>query len=92
MRQSQPLKRILGTPTAWLIGMGIAIGSGIFRTPGQVADHLPTVWLIVAAWLVGGGIVLMHGLVTAELATRYPQAGGEYVYVREAFAQYLGLP
>jgi amino acid transporter len=57
-----PLKRILGAPTAWCIGMGVAIGSGIFRTPGDIAAQLPSTTLIVIAWIVGGVIVLIQAL------------------------------
>ncbi len=86
-----PLKRMLGAPTALLIGMGVAIGSGIFRTPGEVADRLHLPWLIVAAWMLGGIIVLMQAMVTAELATRFPKAGGEYVYLREAYGEFVAF-
>ena len=86
-----PLKRILGAPTAWCIGMGVAIGSGIFRTPGDIATQLPSTTLIVAAWIVGGAIVLIQGLVTAEVATRFPQAGGEYVFLREAYGRFVAF-
>lgn len=91
MSDTKPLKRILGTPTAWLIGMGVAIGSGIFRTPGEVAGLLGTPWLIIAAWLAAGLVVLLQGLVTAELATRFPRAGGEYVYLREAYGEFAAF-
>ena len=91
MSDTKPLKRILGTPTAWLIGMGVAIGSGIFRTPGEVAGVLGTPWLIIAAWLAAGLVVLLQGLVTAELATRFPRAGGEYVYLREAYGEFVAF-
>jgi len=88
---SAPLKRILGTATTWLIGMGVAIGSGIFRTPGDVAADLRAPWLIVLAWLFGGAFVLMAGLVTAELATRFPRAGGEYVFLKEAYGEFVAF-
>lgn len=86
-----PLKRILGTPTALLIGMGVAIGSGIFRTPGEVAEHLQSPWMITLGWLFGGLFTLMAGMVSAELATRFPRAGGEYVYLREAYGDFAAF-
>lgn len=82
---------MLGAPTALFIGMGVAIGSGIFRTPGDVAAQLRTPWLILAAWVFGGGFVLMAGMVTAELATRFPRAGGEYVFLREAYGEFVAF-
>lgn len=86
-----PLKRILGTPTAWCIGMGVAIGSGIFRTPGDIAALLPSTGWIVAAWITGGVVMVGQGLVTAELATRFPEAGGEYVFLREAYGRFVAF-
>lgn len=91
IQSTQPLRRILGGATAWLIGMGVAIGSGIFRTPGEVAAQLHAPWLILAAWLFGGVFVLMAGMVTAELATRFPRAGGEYVFLREAYGEFIAF-
>ena len=91
MRETKPLKRILGTPTALLLGMGVAIGSGIFRTPGEVAGYLHAPWIIMLAWLLGGGVTLMQGMITAELSTRFPKAGGEYVYLREAFGEFAAF-
>lgn len=85
------LKRMLGAPTTLFIGMGVAIGSGIFRTPGEVAAILPTPTLIILAWIAGGVIVLMQGMVTAELATRFPRAGGEYVFLREAYGPFVAF-
>jgi len=82
------LQRILGTATTWLVGMGVAIGSGIFRTPGDIAAYLHAPAWIVAAWLLGGGIVLMQCLVTAELATRVPRAGGEYAFLKAAYGEF----
>lgn len=85
------LQRILGTTTALLIGMGVAIGSGIFRTPGDIAGQLREPWLILLAWSVGGLVVLMQGMVTAEIATRFPEAGGEYVFLREAYGRFVAF-
>ncbi len=85
------LKRLIGAPTALLIGMGVAIGSGIFRTPGEVANHIQTPSMVILIWVVAGVIVLMQSMVTAELATRYPHAGGEYVYLREAYGEFVAF-
>jgi APA family basic amino acid/polyamine antiporter len=65
--------------------VGIMVGSGIFRTPGLVAAQLGRPWLTFIAWVLGGALALLGALCFAELATRYPRAGGKYVYVREAF-------
>ena len=86
--KSERLQRVIGGPTALLIGMGVAIGSGIFRTPGAVAGPLHAPWLIILVWMLGGLVAMMQGLVTAELATRFPKAGGDYVFLREAYGRF----
>lgn len=91
VRTPATLKRILGAPTAMFIGMGVAIGSGIFRTPGMVAEHLQSPGLMILAWIFGGVFALMAGMVTAELATRFAEAGGEYVFLREAYGEFVAF-
>lgn len=91
MQQQTSLQRILGMPTTWLLGIGVAVGSGIFRTPGIVAGALEVPWLIALVWVIGGLVALMQGMVSAELATRFPKAGGEYVYLREAYGQFVAF-
>jgi amino acid transporter len=71
--------------------VGIMIGSGIFRTPGLVARELGRPWLTFVAWLLGGVLAFCGALCFAELATRHPQAGGKYVYAREAFGPRIGF-
>jgi len=79
------LKRALGPFDATMIVVGGIIGSGIFVVPAVVAQRLPTSGLVLAAWLVGGGIALAGAFAFAELAALFPQAGGEYAYLREAY-------
>lgn len=82
------LRRILGTGSAIAIPVGIAIGSGIFRTPGEVAKSLPAAPYILAAWVIGGLVYVLAALVLAELATRLPKAGGEFAYLRAAYGDF----
>jgi len=89
--QNIVLKRLIGTPTAILIGMGVAIGSGIFRTPGEIALHIQSPLMFIMIWVIAGVIILMQSMVTAELATRFPHAGGEYVYLREAYGEFVAF-
>src|SRR6266481_7452240 len=79
------LKRSLSVWDGLAMVVGIVVGSGIFRTPGIVAAQLGRPALTFVAWLAGGLLALVGALIFAELATRYPQAGGKYVYAREAF-------
>jgi APA family basic amino acid/polyamine antiporter len=71
--------------------IGIMVGSGIFRTPGVVAGQLGRPGLTLVAWLIGGAIAFSGSLIFAELATRYPRAGGKYVYARDAFGPRVGF-
>ena len=91
MANAARLQRILGGPTTWLIGIGVAIGSGIFRTPGDVASEIASPPVIIGLWLAGGAVALMQGLVSAELATRFPKAGGEYVFLRQAYGRFVAF-
>ena len=79
------LRRELTTFDATMVVVGGIIGSGIFMLPSIVAQRLPTSPLVLAAWVAGGAIALAGALAFAELATLFPQAGGEYVYLREAY-------
>src|ERR1041384_5303093 len=79
------IKRSLSVWDGLAMVVGIVVGSGIFRTPGIVAAQLGRPALTFVAWLAGGLLALVGALIFAELATRYPQAGGKYVYAREAF-------
>jgi APA family basic amino acid/polyamine antiporter len=67
------------------------IGVGIFLTPGAVADLLPHPGAFLAAWVVGGFLSLAGALANAELGAMYPHAGGDYVYLREAYHRFAGF-
>jgi basic amino acid/polyamine antiporter, APA family len=79
------LARQLGLFDAVMIVMGGIIGAGIFMNPYVVARQVHTPLLILGAWLMGGLIALAGAFVYAELAARYPQTGGQYAYLREAY-------
>jgi APA family basic amino acid/polyamine antiporter len=85
------LERVLGLPDAVLLVVASVVGSGIFLTPGRIADYLPHVGLVFAAWLAGGLLSLVGALANAELGAMYPRAGGDYVYLREAFHPLAGF-
>lgn len=85
------LGRGLSLTDATLLAVSSVIGSGIFLTPGRVADLLPVPGLILVAWLVGGLLSLAGALANAELGAMYPRAGGDYVYLRQAFHPAAGF-
>lgn len=81
------LVRQLNLFDSTMIGMGIVIGSGIFMTTGIIAQSIPSTILILLAWTVGGALTLTGALTYAELSASMPEAGGQYVYLREAYGE-----
>jgi APA family basic amino acid/polyamine antiporter len=74
-----------------MVAIGSCIGSGIFLTPSQIAGHLPSPLLILLVWALGGVITLTGALTFAELGSMFPQAGGVYVYLKEAYGDLFGF-
>jgi APA family basic amino acid/polyamine antiporter len=81
------LRRELGLFSAALLVVGGIIGSGIFFTPAETARALPTAGLVFLVWSLGGVVALAGALTYAELGAMMPDAGGAYVYIREAFGK-----
>ena len=81
------LPRVLGPFDACMVVVRSVIGSGIFLKPGAAAQHLPNFGLIIGVWIVVGAVTLCGCLAVAELAAMLPQAGGTYVYLREAYGR-----
>jgi len=85
------LKRELTYLDATMLVVSSVIGVGIFLTPGAIADILPAPGLILAVWIAGGLLSLAGALANAELGAMYPHAGGDYVYLREAYHPVAGF-
>ena len=85
------MKRVLRVHDGLAITVGIVIGAGILRTPGLIAEYLGNGWLILGVWVVGGIVAALSTLVLAEMAAALPQAGGKYVYAREAYGPVAGF-
>jgi APA family basic amino acid/polyamine antiporter len=83
-RQAAP-RPVLSVIDAVALIVGVVVGAGIFRTPALVATYAGGAELFLLAWLVGGVISLIGALCYAELATAYPNTGGDYHYLRRAF-------
>jgi basic amino acid/polyamine antiporter, APA family len=79
------LKRDLGVWSAAAIVVGTVIGSGIFLVPSTMARELGSPLKVFGVWIAGGLLSLFGALSYAELAAAMPEAGGEYVYLREAY-------
>ncbi len=85
------LRRAIRLPHATAMVAGTIIGASIFVQPSQVTGQVPSFTGAALVWLLAGGLTLMGALVTAELASAYPQTGGVYVYLREAFGPLSGF-
>jgi APA family basic amino acid/polyamine antiporter len=79
------LARRLGPVDAAAIVISNVIGGGIFFVPVLVARLTPSAWSMLGVWLFGGLLAFAGAMAYAELATLRPRAGGEYVYLRDAF-------
>jgi len=85
------LRRDLGLAAALAIVIGTVIGSGIFRVPQAMVNSVGSVPLVFAVWVVGGALSLAGALTYTELASAMPGAGGEYVYLTEAYGPFYGF-
>ncbi len=85
MSQPPELLRNLGRWDAAAIVVGTIIGSGIFLVPKAMVLNVGTPGKVLLVWIAGGLLSLFGALTYAELAAALPQAGGEYVYLREAY-------
>jgi APA family basic amino acid/polyamine antiporter len=79
------LERAIGPFAATLLVIGGIIGSGIFLTTGVMAATLPSASLLILAWVVGSLFAVFGALTYAEMGAMFPQSGGVYVFLREAF-------
>jgi APA family basic amino acid/polyamine antiporter len=85
------LSRDLGVSHASAVVVGTIIGSGIFLVPAEMMQAVGSARLVYLAWLVGGVLSFFGALTYAELGAMKPQAGGEYVYVRDAYGPLGGF-
>ncbi len=85
MKEVPKPRRQLGLFDAIMIVMGGIVGAGIFANPSEVAHRVHTPFLILGVWVLGGFIAMCGAFIWAELATRLPATGGQYLYLREAY-------
>lgn len=85
------LSRDLGVSHATAVVVGTIIGSGIFLVPAEMMRAVGSARLVYLAWLVGGLLSFFGALTYAELGAMKPEAGGEYVYVRDGYGQLAGF-
>ena len=84
------LQRTLGPFVASCLVIANVIGVGIYTTPGFLARDLGSPFAVIAIWIVGAVLALAGALSYSELGAAFPEAGGEYIYFREAFGPLWG--
>src|SRR5205807_9860982 len=85
------LERGLGLLDATMIVVGSMIGSGIFITSAESSRLVGAPGWLLAAWALAGVLTITGALCCAELAAIWPRAGGQYVFLREAYGSATGF-
>jgi basic amino acid/polyamine antiporter, APA family len=88
---SGSMLRILGVTFGVAVSLGSSIGSGIMRTPSQIASRMPSEWLIMTAWVIGAIYSLLGAWSLAEVGAMIPSSGAYYTIARRAFGDYIGF-
>ncbi len=88
---ARDLPRAIGFLGSTAILVGTIIGSGIFLVPHNIAQHVGTVGSLLLVWVVGGALSLAGALSFAELGAATPEAGGIYVYLRQAYGDAIAF-
>ncbi|HEV3063001.1 MAG TPA: amino acid permease [Vicinamibacterales bacterium] len=84
-------RRELGLFDSAVVVAGGIVGVGIFANPSNVARTVGAPALILSVWAIGGGVALIGAFVWAELASRFPHVGGQYVYLQKAYPPIVGF-
>ena len=71
--------------------IGSMIGSGIFIVSAEIARQVQTPGMLLLAWVITGVITVFGALCYGELAAAMPKAGGQYIYIKEAFGPFYGF-
>lgn len=85
------LKRQIGLFTATALVVGEVVGVGIFLTPAEMTKSVGSPLWVLCVWLVSGAMALCGALCFGELAARRPEAGGQYIYLRDAYGEPLAF-
>lgn len=90
-RPARNLLTVLGVVFGVSVIVGNTVGSGILRTPGEIAQHLPSVPLFLSVWVMGAVYAAFGANTLAELGTMMPESGGFTVFVRRGLGPYAGF-
>lgn len=84
-------RRELGLLDSVVVVAGGIVGVGIFANPSNVARIVSDPLLILFVWMLGGAVALIGGFVWAELASRFPHVGGQYIYLQRGYPPVVGF-
>ena len=90
-RQDREFARGLGLFDSTMLVVGVMIGSGIFIVSAEMAREIGSPGWLLVAWAIGGALTIAGALCYGELSAMMPQAGGMYIYLREAYSPLLGF-
>src|ERR1043165_3640147 len=86
MAETQPaFKPSLGLVDATMVVAGSMIGSGIFIVSSDITRHVGSSGWLIMVWLITGFMTITAAVSYGELSGMYPKAGGQYVYLKEAY-------
>lgn len=91
MQQDAEFKQSLGLLDATMIVVGSMIGSGIFIVSADITRHVGGGGYLLLAWVITGLLTLIAAVSYGELSAMFPKAGGQYVYLREAYNPLVGF-
>src|SRR5215470_5344113 len=91
MEEQTLFKRSLGLVDSIMIVAGSMIGSGIFIVSADITRNVGSAGWLVAVWLITGFMTITAAVSYGELSGMYPKAGGQYVYLKEAYNPFVGF-
>ena len=93
MKENQPgdFKRELGLLDGTMLVVGSMIGSGIFIVSADIARQVGSAGWLTLIWLISGLITMIAAVSYGELSAMFPKAGGQYVYLKEAYNKLIAF-
>src|SRR5690349_22843822 len=91
IQEDKAFKRSLGLLDATMIVAGSMIGSGNFIVSADITRNVGSAGWLIAVWLITGFMTLTAALSYGELSGMFPRAGGQYVYLKEAYNPLMGF-
>ncbi len=90
-QQQTEFKRELGLVSSIMIVVGSMIGSGIFIVSADISRNVGGGFYLLLVWLITGIVTMIAALSYGELAGMMPKAGGQYIYLKEAYGSLVGF-